>query len=377
MLAQPALDLPPVERRVVSTTVGDVLARYPAADALQAQALFSDARRYRYTSATIDPMNRIAFFGTDGRGVLRFDARVERLEPLPFGLLSSGVGALEPEDGGVWIGTSPDVHGGYRYRTGFTWITEDFQQTRHERGPGVNGFGFGHARDLMTWEGQRWAATDIGLVRLEGGSVQLLDRSVGFPSNETYVLAATSDGLWVGTGRGVVLVQDGGEAVEWIRGVGAGAAINAMVEQGDSLWVGGPAGLLLLPAGTGEVIVPANEWVQPFLQEPVIALATSGSRVVMAMAERIIWRNLAGEWKLERPLGEVGLLTALSGDSSGVWIGGHAGVQFFRFETGDYVAVAGPGDLPGPVRALAVTETFVWIGTDGGLVRIRKDAILP
>ena len=119
-------------------------------------------------------MNRMAFFGTNGRGVLRFDAGVERLEPLPFGLLSSGVGALEPEDGGVWVGTTPDVHGGYRSRTGFTWIAEDFQQTRHERGPGVNGFGFGHARDLMTWEGQRWAATDIGLVRFGGGAVQLM-----------------------------------------------------------------------------------------------------------------------------------------------------------------------------------------------------------
>ena len=363
MLAQPALDLPPVERRVVSTTVGDVLARYPAADALQAQALVGAARRYRYTSATIDPLNRMAFFGTDGRGVLRFDAAVERLEPLPFGLLSSGVGALEPEDGGVWVGTTPDAHGGYRSRTGFTWIAEDFQQTRHERGPGVNGFGFGHARDLMTWEGQRWAATDIGLVRFGGGAVQLLDRSVGFPSNDTYALAATTAGLWVGTGRGVALVQDGGEAVEWIRAVGGGAAINAMVEQGDSLWVGGPAGLLLLPAGTAEIINPANEWVQPFLQEPVVALTTGGSRVVMAMAERIIWRDVNGEWKVERPLGEVGHLTALVGDSSGVWIGGRAGVQFFRFALGDYVAVAGPGDLPGPVRALAVTEAFVWIGT--------------
>jgi hypothetical protein len=133
----------------------------------------------------------------------------------------------------------------------------------------------------------------------------------------------------------------------------------------------------LLPAGTAEIINAANEWVQPFLQEPVVALTTGGSRVVMAMAERIIWRDVNGEWKVERPLGEVGHLTALVGDSSGVWIGGRAGVQFFRFALGDYVAVAGPGDLPGPVRALAVTEAFVWIGTDGGLVRIRKDAILP
>ncbi|MCZ6917926.1 MAG: hypothetical protein O7I93_14210 [Gemmatimonadetes bacterium] len=377
LLASPALDLPPAERHVVSATVGDVLARYPAADALRAQVLVDHARRYRYTSATIDPMNRMAFFGTDGRGILRFDAAVGRLDPLPFGLLSSGVGALELGDGGVWVGTTPDTHGGYRFRTGFTWITEDFQQTRRERGPGMNGFRFGHARDIMMWEGQRWAATDAGLVRFGGGSAQVIDRNSGLPSSDAYVLAVTTAGLWVGTARGVALVQDGGEAVEWIAAIGAGGVINAMVSQGDSLWVGGPSGLLLLPAGTFEVIVPANEWVQPFLLESVMALTTSGARVVMALAERIIWRGEDGQWKLERPLSEVGLITALAGDSAGVWIGGQAGVQFFRFETGDHVAVAGPGDLPGVVRALAVSQGFVWIGTDGGLVRIRKDAILP
>jgi hypothetical protein len=37
----------------------------------------------------------------------------------------------------------------------------------------------------------------------------------------------------------------------------------------------------------------------------------------------------------------------------------------------------GQGDLPGAANDLAVDEAFLWIATDGGLVRFRLDAIRP
>jgi hypothetical protein len=35
------------------------------------------------------------------------------------------------------------------------------------------------------------------------------------------------------------------------------------------------------------------------------------------------------------------------------------------------------GDLPGAANDLAVDQDFLWVATDGGLVRFRLDAIRP
>ena len=38
---------------------------------------------------------------------------------------------------------------------------------------------------------------------------------------------------------------------------------------------------------------------------------------------------------------------------------------------------AGAGDLPGEVRDIAVSERYIWVGTEGGLVRLQREAVLP
>ncbi len=78
-----------------------------------------------------------------------------------------------------------------------------------------------------------------------------------------------------------------------------------------------------------------------------------------------------------RPLGGLGDITALAADRGGVWLGGQTGVQFLHFASGGFTVAAGAGDLPGIVRDIAVTERYIWIGTDDGLVRMQRDAVLP
>ena len=372
--------MPPVERRTTSTTVEAVLQRYPAADAMQALRMVGDGRRYRYTSAAVDAMGRNAFLGTNGAGLMRYEGLVANLEPLPFGLLADGVGAVTIADGGVWVGSTRSRRPATRYRSGFTWVSGDFQQSRWERGPGVAGFRFDAVRDIAHWSGAMWAATDAGLVRFDGGRLQVLDRSSGLPANALHVLLATPEVLWVGTDRGLAAVRDGG-AVESIApavadGIAVGAAVHALARDGNTLWIGGRWGLAQLALSGNQPIVPRYLDVRAGSQ-PVAGLAAGGGNVVVATREDISWRGRDGQWTAQRPLGGLGDVTTLAMDSGGVWIGGQLGVQFFEFASRGFSVAAGAGDLPGEVRDIAVSQRYIWVGTEGGLVRLQREAVLP
>ena len=372
-----AFDLPPVARRITSTTVEDVLQRYPAADAIQAFTMLDGGRRYRYTSGAVDALNRIAFFGTNGLGLLRYEGLVASLERLPFGLLADGVGAVTIADGGVWVGSTRSHRPTSRYRPGFTWVSRDFQQSRVETGPGTVGFRFDAVRDIAQWGGVTWAATDAGLVRFGDGRVRIVDRSGGLPANDVLALAAAPDALWVGTARGLASIRDDGETViDESTAVAMGAAISALQREGDSLWVGGRWGLALVAPG-GTVVTVSVDADGTGFREPVASLALTDGRLVVALGARIAWRGRDRRWNTAAPLGGLGDVTTLAGDRDGVWLGGRGGVQFFRFESSGFTVAAGPGDLPGVVRDIAVSERYIWIGTDGGLVRLQRDAVLP
>ncbi len=372
-----AFDLPPVERRINSPTVEDVLRRYPAADAMQAFTMTDGGRRYRYTSGAVDALGRMAFLGTNGLGLMRYEGLVGRLEPLPFGLLADGVGAVTLVDGGIWVGSTRSHRPTSRYRPGFTWVSRDFQQSKVETGPGTVGFRFDAVRDIAQWGGAMWAATDAGLVRFEGGRIRIIDRSGGLPANDVLALAVASDALWVGTARGLASIRDDGETViDESIAVARGTPISALQREGDSLWLGGSWGLALL-APDGTVATVSADADRVGFREPVASLALSDGRLVVALGGRIAWRGRDRRWNTAAPLGGLGDVTTLAGDRDGVWLGGRGGVQFFRFESLGFTVAAGQGDLPGAVRDIAVSEQYIWIGTDGGLVRLQRDAVLP
>jgi ligand-binding sensor domain-containing protein len=157
--------------------------------------------------------------------------------------------------------------------------------------------------------------------------------------------------------------------------IGAGVLIDALAVDGTGLWAGGPNGLLFLPDGTGRVTMPALSSGEPLLGDRVAALAVVGRRVVVAIGDRILWRGAEGRWTHESPLG-LGPLTALTGDGEGVWVGGEVGVRYFSFDTREFQTAAGAGDLPGRVTDLAASDDYLWVATDGGLVRIEKRVVL-
>jgi hypothetical protein len=367
--------------RASSTSLAALLSAFPAADPLQAVVLSEGRRQYRMTSGAADPMNRMAYFGTNGLGLVRYDAGVARLERMPYGLLADGVGAVLLADGGVWTGTTgtarpPTLGAAPPYVPGFSWVSGNLEQSRLDRGPGTLGYGFHDVRDLARWEDRLWAATEAGVVEVGGRRSSTVDRQAGLPANDVYAVAPSPDGLWVGTSRGLALLRDGGATVEPAEAtIGAGVLIDALAVDGTGLWAGGPNGLLFLPEGTGRVTMPALTSGEPLLGDRVAALAVVGRRVVAAIGDRILWRGAEGRWTHESPLG-LGPLTALTGDGEGVWVGGEVGVRYFSFDTREFQTAAGAGDLPGRVTDLAASDDYLWVATDGGLVRIEKRVVL-
>lgn len=364
-------------QRVAPMSVAEALARAPAADAFQPLTL-TDARlrRYRYTCAVLVPATGEIFFGTNGLGVIRMDPAVTRFERLPFGLLSQGAGAITVVPGAVWVGTDARA-----FRPGFTRVSEDLHDYQFEEGPTAQSFGF-HGVRAMLWRGRRlWAATDLGLWTVEpGGRIDRLD--AGLPDDNLFALAQGSRGVWVGTALGLGLVPDSGRARS---AAGIREPVLALNAASDSLWVGAASGLWYTWAGDSTAYAPANVTAEgkdapppPELREAIVAITRSADTVVVATVDRIIWRAPGRPWMVERVIStNVGSVFALQGDTSGVWIGGSRGLAFFRYRPRDYVILNAAGDVPGPVHGLALSGPYLWVATEGGLVRFLKRAIVP
>jgi ligand-binding sensor domain-containing protein len=63
-------------------------------------------------------------------------------------------------------------------------------------------------------------------------------------------------------------------------------------------------------------------------------------------------------------------------DGPGFWVAGDRGVGFARLTTPP-VRPLRAGDLPAASNDLAVDRDYLWVASDGGLVRFRLDAIRP
>jgi hypothetical protein len=365
----PAQGLPGPGRRIASTTAEEVLARFPFVSALRPLTLTDERlRQYRYTAGSEVESVEEAYLGTNGYGVVRVDALTASLEPMPFGLLSPVAGAVTPAGDGVWVGSGPTR------RVGFTHVSRDAQEYRYEEGPAA-GFRFRDVRDLVALDGDLWAATDAGVIHVGGGREEPLTTSTGLPTDNAFAVAAAAAGVWIGTARGLAFASDEG-VVERVD-ARVSDAVLALAPLGDTVWVGTARGLAVTWRGRGEILIPPDVRRVPQLADPIRALALTGDTVVAATFERILWRAPGAEWVVERIFRDLGDVVALAGAPGGVWIAGQRGVAFYGFGTRAYAIFNAPDDLPAPVRDMAVTEQYVWLATEAGLVRFEKQALLP
>jgi len=363
---------PPPGRRIAPLSSADLERRIPYLRTMGTQALLDDRlRSFRFTSATVVPGTEEYYLGTNGMGLVFVDALVARIEPVPAGLLSPGAGAVLAVHDGVWVGS--DEQG---QRSGLTFVSEDLQRFAYEEGPPGTGFRASAVRALIQRGNEIWAATDQGIVRVEPGvATRRLQTVDGLPDNEVFALANGPSGTWVATARGIVRIPP--DTVLVLRTEGPRIpALALAITGGDSAWVGYTEGLGLA-APDGQVFDAPGADTLMDLRSAITAMTVYGDTVVAATADRLLWRVGSGPWTVSRIIGEVAPIYALAGDARGLWVGGRAGLARVKLVAQAVVPFPVPQDVPAAVRGIAVTERYLWLATEAGLVRFSREAIDP
>ena len=110
----------------------------------------------------------------------------------------------------------------------------------------------------------------------------------------------------------------------------------------------------------------------------MLALSSLGDTLVGLTRDQMLWRDPRTEaWTAGPNLsGLLGGLRSFTPDGAGFWVAGDRGVGFARLDSPPIRPLRG-GDLPGAANDVAVDEDFLWVATDGGLVRFRLDAVRP
>ena len=362
---------PPPGRRIAPLRPEQLEARIPYLRTMGAQALLDERlRQFHFTSAAAVPGTEEYYLGTDGMGLVFVDALVARIEPLPAGLLSPGAGAVLVVQDGVWVGS--DDQGP---RSGLTFVSDDLQRYAYEEGPRGTGFRASVVRGLAARGGEIWAATDQGIVRVEPGVVTRRLQAVdGLPDDEVFALATGPAGTWIATARGVARVPP--DTVLVVRTEGPPMPALALALAGDSAWVGFLDGLGLA-APDGQVFFAPGADTLPDLRAAIVAVARLADTVIAATVDRLLWRSGGGAWVVGRVLGEVAPIYALAGDASGLWVGGRGGLAHVRLDAGAVVPFPVPRDVPAAVRGIALSERYLWLATEAGLVRFTREVLTP
>jgi len=358
--------VPPSGSADQSLTVEAALANAPLADAMRA-AILTDQRlrTHQFTAAAATPDRPDIFFGTNGLGLVRVDKQTGAWELLTYGLLAPGVGAVAPVPSGVWAATSGIA--GRAQRRGLSWVAGDLSATRtSEGGRAALGFSFLYARRMLVTGNEIWVATEQGVLRVD--STGLTPRLWDVP--DATCLAGSTQGVWVGTTRGLSLIT----ADRHVQDVGpSGLAITSLLARRDTVWVGTEQGLGHVVPGATDLSTPAGLADRPSLRVTVYALANLQDTIVMATERELFWRDPTTLAWTSMPLPPaLGVPTALAAGARGdFWIGGTGGLARADIRTGLMQMHAVPFEMPAPVRDLAADRDYLWAATDSGLVRIQ------
>jgi len=240
-----------------------------------------------------------------------------------------------------------------------------------------------------------WLGTLAGLMRYRNGHFE----AITMPGGQDIVnaLATTADGtLWVGTARGRLLRIDGGR-VSAVEIPLPGKPITALAASGDSVWIGTSAGLARYRNGK---LDPSWTSANAFSGNTVVTLATDGDDALLvgtasgldrvsgltgASGAPSAGRAAAGPSpttpaaRVEHIAGlPVDQVTALRRDRDGnLWVGTYSS-GLFRIAGGEVTAYGIANGLLNPtVRAIFEDdERSLWIGTNGGVEQLRAGAFV-
>jgi hypothetical protein len=361
-------------RPIVPATVEQAIRSNPSLQA-NAAAILTDnrLRNVRYTAAARAFDNRGWYLGTSGIGALYVADGAALPERLSFGLPSDDVGAVFSWPGGVYAGTNRTALAD----AAFTFMDQKLTEFETIPGPSAMGTPFNQVRELVGQGKALWAATDLGVARVEpeDGRVRMVDEGNGLPDNRVYAIASRGGRITAGTARGLVRVSDSMK----VRRIAPAYsdAVYAVFPAGDSVWAGTPSGLLLALPGRGDLVRPEG-LASPSYQSAVVDIASLGDTLVALTRDQFLWRVPGTRrWTLGPNLSALlGRLRRFVADGPGFWVAGDRGLGYARLTTPP-VRPFLEGDVPGAVTDLTVDDDYLWVSTNRGLVRFRRDLVRP
>ena len=374
--------LPPPGSRVLPSTLAQLYAEFPALQSTSALITRDDwAQSWRVSSGSKVPEATEVWLGTRGNGLYRVDPVFQTSERFPFGLLSSAAGALAAADRGVWIASGGR---GLTGRGGLTYASSDLQGWRWLEGSSTRPMSAMRAADLVIDGRVAWIASDQGVIRVDTEHQQdlrLWSALNGLPDDRALSVAASAQGTWVGTARGLAFIPSQGEddaprapSNRTLLGI----TVRALELIEDTLWIGSDAGLMTLdtrmPGSVPQRVRPATGDTR--LARPVRALAAADSLLAVALDDGLIALDLRSRRLVQRLLtvnvAAAGRIAALDADAQGIFVGGSAGALMVDRATGAIQLLSVPRDIPAEAVDVLLEREWAWIATPAGLVRLRR-----
>ncbi len=346
------------------------------------------------------------WIGTDGRGVARYDAAADRFVPDPrsgAGAKRSAIKALWYQPGtGLWVGSQLGIElieDGEKYRDIFAFgdaAGTDVEVRQFAPGP----------------DGDVWAATSIGLLRIAHDTRQARRVAESLPNPVLSVHRAKDDTLWVGTQTGLFRLDAGAGPVRvWpARGhadpAGVRVPVNDIEETADGrLWMaiyGGGVATFDPATGNSEALRHDPRLVGSIPEDSIRTLALDRSGLLWTGGDvhgvaRVDTQGAKFRYLLDdsaqRPFVDTNNVRSLFQDAQGVlWIGTEGdGLKRYDLASGSFEYFTellreqlAEGDRHESLRVFAVhgAETGkLWAATSHGVFLLdpvaRTASLLP
>ncbi len=331
-------------------------------------------RRFRFTDWAEDGFNNL-WMGSWGLGPFVADLRSGNLERLPYGLLTSRVGAIWLEPDEMWFAClRKGADGGGLVQ----WSLREEKWNYYEAGLAAN-FPAGQFYSLAGSKNFVFLGTEDGIVRFDRktGYFRPTGRRGGLRGEPVPVLLATETGLFAGTRFGVYAVDPKTDSV-WNLTTPAisGAVINDLKMAGGYLWAATNRGLYRLAAGSKswgrfsdrDQITPSTIRSLAVFGETLWAGGIRGlAKINTANDSTEGWRAPAGEADLD--------VYALGANEKYVWAAVRAGVYQFDFANREWEFFSElDGLAANEIYQIRADGDYVWFATAEGASRFFWNA---
>lgn len=306
----------------------------------------------------------VTFYGTDlwigsDVGLFRFRDVLESMGAR-MGMVGVSITSfLKDRSGNLWMGTD---HGAYLFNGSGT-----ARQISTDEG-------LSHSSVYEMYqdrEGCIWFATEIGASCLTSLAFLQFDRNHELIGDAVWsVCLDPLDRLWVGTDRGISVLQKGRSIARWRATDGLpSSVVRALASDVQGMWVGTTRGLALIAGQDVHVVDPLEQnYVRCLMaKQGQLWVGTNAAGAWLSSDGGSSWHRVMG---LPNPR-----IYAIAGlDDGSVWLGTEDGLAIWR---NGIMEVERPPKLP-DARVLSILplgQHHYWVGTDSGLAEIKAGEI--